>query len=134
MSDFIAEFYSLSLLIIGVSHLVRPRLWADFFVELRKSTRFAPFLIGLPTLPNGLVIILGHNVWVFDLPVVITVVGWGWTIKATLYLLFPTFVERRVLERVLDERKRPTWSYVIVGTIMTLLGATLTYDTLLGSA
>jgi hypothetical protein len=34
------------------------------------------FLAGLITFPAGLAIVLTHNVWVADWPVIVTIVGW----------------------------------------------------------
>jgi hypothetical protein len=31
-----------------------------------KATGFAPLIIGIYTLPTGLIILLGHNVWAWD--------------------------------------------------------------------
>ena len=84
----IARFFSVSLFLVGVSHLAQPRLWRDFFIKI-KETGVAGIIIAMYTLPQGLLIILGHNVWVFDIPVIITICGWGMTIKSITYLLLP---------------------------------------------
>jgi len=64
-----------------------------------KRTGFAPLIIGMYTLPTGLVILLGHNIWAWDWPVVVTIAGWGMTIKATLYLIFPALPNRMAGEK-----------------------------------
>ncbi len=57
MARYIAAWFALSLVIFGLSHAAHPRLWADFFHAM-KATGFAPLIIGLYTLPTGLVILL----------------------------------------------------------------------------
>ena len=84
----IARFFSVSLFLVGVSHVVQPRLWRDFFIRI-KETGVAGIIIAMYTLPQGLLIVLGHNIWVFDIPVIITICGWGMTIKSVTYALLP---------------------------------------------
>jgi hypothetical protein len=88
IATLIERFFSISLLVVGVSHLAQPKLWSDFFITL-KRTRFAGIVIAMFTLPQGLLIILGHNIWVADLPLIITIFGWGMTIKSVTYAIFP---------------------------------------------
>ena len=82
MAPYIDAWFALTLVIIGLSHAAQPRLWADFFNAM-KRTGFAPLIIGMYTLPTGLVILLGHNIWAWDWPVFVTIAGWGMTMKAT---------------------------------------------------
>jgi hypothetical protein len=88
ISTLIARFFSVSLLIVGVSHLVQSRLWRDFFLRI-KDTGVAGIIIAMYTLPQGLLIVLGHNIWVMDIPVIITICGWGMTIKSIVYAVVP---------------------------------------------
>ena len=46
-------------------------------------------VIGTLTLPLGLFVVLTHNIWVLGWPVVVTVCGWGWTVKAMIYMVRP---------------------------------------------
>ena len=95
LTAFIAKFFSVSLLAVGLSHLIQPRRWADFFIKM-KETGLSGIIIAMYTLPLGLLIILGHNVWVWDVPVIITVCGWGMTVKSLLYALAPRMAERAI--------------------------------------
>lgn len=95
LTVFIAKYFSLSLLAVGLSHLVQPRLWANYFIKI-KETGVAGIIIGMYTFPLGLLIVLGHNVWVLDVPVIITVFGWGMTIKSLIYMFAPRMAERAI--------------------------------------
>ena len=88
IATLIARFFSVSFLVVGVSHLAQPKLWRDFFVTI-KRTGFAGIIIAMFTLPQGLLIVLGHNIWVADTSLIITICGWGMTIKSISYLIFP---------------------------------------------
>ena len=88
MEAVIQEIFSPVWLILGISRAVHSRLWLDLIAEVRKS-RFAGFFMGVSALPVGLLLIVGHNEWVLDWPLFITVVGWGMAIKGTIYLLVP---------------------------------------------
>ena len=88
IATLIARFFSVTLFLVSVSHLAQPRLWRDFFIKL-KETGVAGIVIAMYTLPQGLLIVLGHNIWVLDVPVIITICGWGMTIKSVIYALLP---------------------------------------------
>jgi hypothetical protein len=109
--------------LMGLSHVVQPELWVRFFETVRQSG-LAAVIIPLYTLPIALVLIVGHNVWVWDWSVFLTIAGWAITIKCALYLLVPGFADR-VLEKKLTKTTR---SYQIAGSIMTFLGVVLTWQ------
>jgi hypothetical protein len=47
------------------------------------------FLAGLITFPAGLAIVLTHNVWVADWPVIITIAGWLTAFSGAIRILAP---------------------------------------------
>ncbi len=128
MTDVIAKVYAVGFFVIGVSHFVNARLWTDFFTELRTNNRFAALLIGTFTLPVGLLLIIGHNIWLYDVRVLITIFGWVMTLKSVGYLLFP-----KSLERVVPEKSDSPGKARIVGAIMCVLGAFLIRSVFFGS-
>jgi hypothetical protein len=75
-----------------------------------------------------LIIIVGHNIWVWDLPVIVTIAGWMTTVKTVAYLLFPrahTWVIRSG-ERISGEGMEK--AFRVVGVVMIVLGALTAYD------
>lgn len=112
--------------VVGVSHVVRPRVWAQFFIELRGRGEVGSFLNGLLHFPLGAVIVAFHNVWT-GLPVVLTLVGWGLVLKSLIYLVFPAH-GLKVLSRVSLER---SWGFAVAGLFSIALSGLLLY-TLLG--
>ena len=124
MAPYIDAWFALTLVIIGLSHAAQPRLWADFFNAM-KRTGFAPLIIGMYTLPTGLVILLGHNIWAWDWPVFVTIAGWGMTTKATIYLIFPA-VPNRMIDNA-DRWQKAYSGFRVVGVVMGVLGVVLTW-------
>ncbi len=80
----VALFY----LIIGLSCIIQARIWIDLSKELLKNPN-SLMRWSIQFLPFGLIVILGHNLWVPDWRVIVTLFGWLATIKCVLYLLFP---------------------------------------------
>src|SRR4051794_23528808 len=109
-------------LLMGLSHVMQPRLWTRFFERL-KQTGLAAVIIPLYTLPFGLLLIATHTAWPLDWSLVYTIAGWMMTLKSTIYLLVPGAADRVLAHRI---AKTPT-NYQIVGTLMAVLGAVLTW-------
>lgn len=93
MSNHMESVYASLIIVLGLSHLFHGRLWSEFFEELLRH-RLAPFFIAIYTAPPGLLIVATHNVWVADVPIVITLMGWGMCLKSAIYLLYPRSIEK----------------------------------------
>jgi hypothetical protein len=124
VKELIEQFFAIAFLVVGVSHALQPGRWSVFFQELRK-TGHAGFVIALFTLPSGLVIVLGHNEW-SGVPVILTVAGWGMTLKSVVYLLAPEKAERVIPDEGPGVRK-----FVAVGIAIAVAGALLAWHAFL---
>ncbi len=122
VATFIERFYGLSLVVVGLSHICQPRLWADFFLLL-KRTGTAAVIIPMFTFPVGLLIVLGHNVWVADVAVLVTIAGWGMMFKSVTYALIPGHADRMV-----PDGPRANRMYVYGGIAAVVLGAVILYQ------
>jgi hypothetical protein len=111
------------ILLIGLSHLLQPRLWVRFFERI-KQTGMAAAIIPMYTLPIALVLVVGHNIWVWGWPLFLTLAGWLMTIKCAVYLLLPAAADL-MLEKKLTKSAR---SFQIVGAIMAFFGGVLTWQ------
>lgn len=118
----IARWFGIFWMIAGVSHVLYPAKWASLFLPLRDRDTGGFILAGM-SLPIGLVIIVGHNIWVWDIAVIVTVAGWMTTLKSVIYLLFP-----RAHTRVMSSSVRIEPGIRIVGGAMIFLGALVAYD------
>jgi hypothetical protein len=122
----IERWVALFWLICGLSHLLYPARWIELLWPLRERDTGA-FILAAINLPIGLVIVLGHNIWVWDVPVIVTVAGWLATAKGTAYLLIPRAHVRmmRTTERMTGQRMER--GFQIVGAVIILLGALIAY-------
>jgi uncharacterized protein YjeT (DUF2065 family) len=118
----IERWFAVGWLTFGLSHLLYPRKWAALFLPLRERDT-GGLLLGLFNLPIGLVVVIGHNVWVWGIPLVVTLAGWVMVLKSVVYLLFPG-----TLSRVMPTEERMERAFRIAGAVSILLGALLIYD------
>jgi hypothetical protein len=94
----------INLTVIGISHVVRPRVWVDFFVFLRERGEAGVFAVAVLNLIFGSIIVAFHNVW-SGIPLALTVLGWANVAKALIYFVFPAFGLRK-LQALSHERAR----------------------------
>lgn len=102
MEDAVRILVAVNYFVIGVSHLVRPREWAEFFIRLREMGAVGGFVVAFVHFPLGAIIVAFHNVWTWP-EVVLTVCGWGLVVKGFLYFVSPAHAER-MLRGVTPER------------------------------
>src|SRR5215210_6170918 len=97
-------------LITGLSHILAPRVWVQFFIMLREKGEVGSFLNGFVHFPLGAFIVAFHNVW-HGMPTIVTIIGWGLATKGTLYFIYPRH-GLRMLGTVKMER---SWHFVVAG-------------------
>ena len=88
MAESIAIFASINFAIIGLSHIIQIKPWHDFFKHLYTIGYTGAFANGLLTLLMGSLIVAFHNIW-SGVPVILTLVGWGYIIKSAIIFLYP---------------------------------------------
>ena len=84
----IEKLVAISFFVIGVSHILQPRAWVEFFIRFRDKGAVGSLQLGLFHLPLGLLIVSFHNIW-HGLPIVVTIIGWAQLLKSFLYLTYP---------------------------------------------
>ena len=121
------EIYAaVQFLVIGLSHLLQPRVWVDFFIRLRAMGHAGVFVNGFLSLIFGAVIVGFHNVWT-GLPTVLTVIGWAQLLKALISFVMPQW-GLRGLQRVSYDRAH---EFVVGGVVFLALSALMTYIVLM---
>ena len=113
--------------VLGLSHILQPKAWADFFILLRGKGEAGAFVDGLVNLPLAAVIIGFHNTW-SGIPVVLTLVGWGLLIKSLIRFCAPK-VALRMMARVSVER---SWEFQAAGAGLVVLAGLLGYGVYAG--
>lgn len=109
--------------IVGLSHLARPRAWADFFLWLHARGHAGVLVHGFLSLGFGSLVVAFHNVW-SGVPAVLTAVGWLDLVKAGLCFLLPE-TQMRTLGRVSHRRE---WELRLAGVVYVGLAALLVFS------
>lgn len=113
------------LLVFGLSYLINAQFWAESFKSLLNQPALM-FPLLLLVFICGLLILLGHNLWVADWRVVVTAVGWAAVIKSVAVLLFP-----KLLTMYANWTTQTLKRFVLIGgALWSVFGAYLTYMSL----
>jgi uncharacterized protein YjeT (DUF2065 family) len=115
-------FAAIYFLVIGLSHLLRPHAWVDFFARLRSQGESGVFAEGFLALTFGAIVVSFHNVWT-GLPMVLTLIGWAQVAKGLIRFVFPQ-LGLRIYQRVAHER---AWQFRVAGAFALGVAAFLGY-------
>jgi hypothetical protein len=108
--------------VFGLSHVLQPRAWAEFFIFLRGKGEAGAFVDGFLNLPIAAMIIGFHNVW-SGIPAVLTLVGWCLLVKSLIRLCAPKLAVR-IMARVSVER---SWEFQVAGAGFVVLAGIIGY-------
>ena len=108
--------------VLGLSHILQPRAWAEFFILLRGKGEAGAFVDGFLNLPVAGVVIAFHNVW-SGIPAVLTLVGWGLLVKSLIRFCSPKLA-LRMMARVSVER---AWEFQVAGAALVVFAGLLGY-------
>lgn len=120
-------FAVIHFLIIGLSHIVRPRAWSEFFLLLRGKGAAGGFVNGFLSIGVGSVIVAFHQVWA-GIPLILTVIGWAQVLKAFLIFVVPGYAEKS-LEKAPVEKPRV---FIAPGVLYVLIASLLIYHLIAG--
>jgi hypothetical protein len=115
-------FAAVNFVVIGLSHMVQPGVWVDFFVMLRARGHAGVFVNGMLSLLVGSIIVAFHNVW-SGYAMALTIVGWGQVFKGLLSLTVPS-IGLRTLARVSVDR---AFEFVAAGAVLLIIGLLQVY-------
>jgi hypothetical protein len=106
----------------GLSHILQPKAWAEFFILLRGKGEAGAFVDGFLNLPMAAVIVGFHNTW-SGIPAVLTLLGWCLLIKSLIRFCAPKLA-LRMMARVSVER---SWEFQLAGAGLVVFAALLGY-------
>ena len=92
ISIFFAKLWGSFFLMFGILFIVSRQLGKT--IEMTDDKAFV-ISTGYITFLMGLVTVILHNVWVYDWPVVITVLAWSTLIKGIMKIGFPEWIHAR---------------------------------------
>jgi hypothetical protein len=108
--------------VTGLSHVLQPEAWVEFFILLRGKGASGAFVDGFLNLPLGAFIIAFHHEW-SGIPVVLTLIGWALLIKSLIRFCAPKQA-LRVMARVSLERG---WEFQVAGAFLVILAGIVGY-------
>ena len=108
--------------VFGLSHILQPKVWAEFFILLRGKGEAGAFVDGFLNLPLAGVIIGFHNIW-SGIPLALTLVGWGLLVKGLIRFCAPKQA-LTMMARVAVER---SWEFQVAGAALLVLAGVLGY-------
>ena len=89
-----AQWYALvTCVVVGLSHILHPRAWADVFAALYRLGKPRKFANGGLSLVPGVAFVAAHPLWSGP-PVVLTLFGWLPVLKGAICLLAPSIALR----------------------------------------
>ncbi len=91
-SLFLAKLIGPIFVIVGIGLLLNGDRYRAVVDEVMSSYTLL-YIFGAIALTGGLAIVLTHNVWVWDWPVIITIVGWLMIVRGSLRIIIPQQVE-----------------------------------------
>lgn len=123
----------LSLLLWGVAlviHIRSAQAIIDFIVDDEMSPIWT-YTVSALMLFCGLVVVLVHNEWVFDIPVIVTLVGWIVTIECFLWIVIP-----QQLRQVVKKLQPVLRNHIFLrgyGVLIAILGALIVLPYITGT-
>ncbi len=123
MESAIQKLAVISFLVIGLSHILQPRAWAQFFIDIRSKGETGSFINAFIHFQFGALIVAFHNVWQ-GIPVILTIMGWGWVLKGLIYFVLPK-LGLKTLSRVSLEK---SWEFAVAGVVLVGLSGLLMYS------
>ncbi len=114
-------FVLINFAVIGISHVVAPRAWGEYFQRLHAKGESGVFDYAFICLSFGSIVAALHPVW-RGLPLVVTLFGWAQVTKGALYFVFPGFGLKQ-LKRVGPETSHLfRWPCAVFIMLAALLG------------
>ena len=112
-----------SFFVIGLSHIFQPRVWAQFFIDIREKGESGSFIAAFIHFPLGALIVAFHNVWQ-GLPMILTLIGYSLVLKSIIYFVFP----KRGLKSLSRVSLEKSWEFVVAGVFSLGLSGLLLFS------
>jgi hypothetical protein len=108
--------------VIGLSHILQPRVWVEFFVFLRERGHAGVFFNGMLSLLVGSIIVALHNVWSGP-AMLLTLIGWGQVVKGLFSLTVPSFGLKGLMRVSMDR----AYEFQVAGALFLVFCAVIVY-------
>ena len=115
-------FAVVNFVVVGLSHIIQPRVWVEFFVLLRSKGYPGVFANGMLSLMVGSIIVAFHNVW-SGLPILLTLIGWSQVLKGLLALVVPALNMKGMMRVSMDR----AYEFQVAGGLFLILSAAIAW-------
>lgn len=116
----IQVFVAINLLVVGLSHFIRPKIWVDFFEFLHSKNNSGNIINALIALGMGSIILAFHFIWE-GLEIIITLYGLSQVTKGLIYLTFPSIGLKSIGKVTMKKASTLKWSGLAMTLISTLI-------------
>ncbi len=120
-SIFIARLLGPVLVVATLGMLLNAKLIRGIAREVIGSLALL-YVFGFIDLIGGLAVVLVHNRWVWDWPVIITILGWVAIVRGVVRMIWPDQVKKFATRALRKEN-----TLMIAGIVMLIVGAVLCY-------
>ena len=122
LTNFLAQLLGLTLAIFAGIAVLQPSMVRAIVREFGVSP-MVTLLYGTASIMGGLAIVLSHNVWVADWPVLVTVLGWSALLKGIITFASPALLHN-MGESVYSSPGRTQIILVVAGIVGMYLAST----------
>ena len=120
-SVFLARLIGPVMVLVGISLLMNEAAFRKMAMEFLRSPALI-FLSGMILMPAGLAVVLSHNVWVLNWPLLITLLGWIAVISGALRVFAPDRAVR-IGKKAMASKEIMT----VAAAVWLVIGAVLCY-------
>ena len=121
LSIFLAKAIGIYYIFVSIAFLINKIRLRGLIIETMNNPAFL-LLSGFIALIIGILLVVGHNLWVEDWRVIITIIGWLALIKGMTIILFPQFLVNLSIKWMQNDA-----AYTITFLFVLLMGALLLY-------
>lgn len=122
ISVFYAQVIGLWLFLVALAMVVHHARFKKTFGETLSNSSLMTFS-GLVAMGLGLLIVVSHNIWVQDWPVVVTLVGWIFLIQGILRIFWPEAFAKMMKDMMAGSGYTVmSWVWLIVGVYLLWAG------------
>jgi uncharacterized protein YjeT (DUF2065 family) len=121
----IEVFAVVNFVVIGLSHVLQPKVWVELFVAMRSLGRAGVFLNGMLSLLVGSIIVSFATDW-HGAAALLPLIGWAQVVKGVVSLTRPE-AGMRGLMRVSMQR---AWEIQAAGGVLLLISAAIAWAAL----
>lgn len=111
LSIFLAKVLGIYFLVVGLAILFNLRRTTSIIYGVIQNPSLQ-LIFGIVTSTIGILLVVSHNIWIRDWPVIITIIGWLILIKGVLNLISPN-IASALARPFIQSRASRTFSALI---------------------